>query len=269
MKRLIAFSVLAVAMLAACSQERSIMGLDANFAGAGAKLGCPSLGTPSPGTQVRGGLEVNGVCILDGVTVNGGITVDSGGHLQVQSSTVNGGIAVLQCGEVDVNATTNNVGAPTGTTSTINGGLDINASTACSFPAFSDADIWAAHINGEISLTGSYRGTPLICSNQISGNVRINDLTIVGPVQFFIGDPDGPFGCPGNTITGALSLRNSSRFEVESNSVGGSVLLSGSTLQLNGNTIGGSLLCSNGTVIQPGEPVEDPSGNTVRGANTC
>ncbi len=264
----ITFAVLAAAALAACAQERPITGLPALSADALAeKFSCPSSGTPPPASQVRGGLEVDGTCILDGVTVNGGITVDAGGHLQFQSSTVNGGISVLQCGELDVNATTNGAGVPTGTSATINGGIVINASAVCTFPAFSDADIRTAQINGGISVTGSYNNvtTPLICSNGISGDVTMDN--VVAP-QFFIGDPDGTFGCPGNTITGALSVSNSTVFEVESNSVGGSVSLSGSTLQLNGNTIGGSLLCSNGTVILPGE-ASDPSGNTVQGANTC
>jgi len=65
-----------------------------------------------------------------------------------------------------------------------------------------------------------------------------------------------------------LHVNNSSNLEVESNSVGGSVLLSGSILELNGNTINGSLRCTDGTVILPGEP-GDASGNTVHGANHC
>ncbi len=208
-----------------------------------------------PGERIAGGVEVDGTCILDGVTVNGGITVDSGGHLQFTSSTVNGSISVMGCGELDVNATTNGVGAPTGTTATINGGIVLNASAACTSPALSDADIWTAQIHGGISGTGNYRrgSTPVICGNAITGDV--------------IGDPDFG-GCTGNTITGALSVSNSSLLEVESNTVGGSVLLSGSTLGLSENTIGGSLQCSNGTVFLPADHGE-PSGNTVHGANSC
>jgi hypothetical protein len=43
---------------------------------------------------------------------------------------------------------------------------------------------------------------------------------------------------------------------------------SGTTLEFNRNIVGGALLCSSGTIIEPGED-GDPSGNTVRGANTC
>ena len=131
---------------------------------------CPSGGTPPPGSTVDGGLEVDGTCILDNVTVNGGITVDSGGHLQFQNGTVNGGIVVLPCGELDINATTNGSGIPTGTSSTINGGIVITAGTLCPPGSFSDADIWTALIDGGISVTGAFPlAFPLICGNEIRG----------------------------------------------------------------------------------------------------
>ena len=265
MNKVFTFSVLAAAALAACSQERGVTGPTALPADALAgKFGCPSSGTPLPGSLVRGGLEVNGACILDRVTVNGGIAVDSGGDFEVESSTVNGGIVVSQCGELDIDLADHT--APSGATSTINGDIVIQASAACTSPAFSDVDIWTARINGQVSVIGNYLGGPSICGNEITGNVAIDHVTAAHP--FWIGDPDGIFGCPGNTIRGMLSVSNSSALEVESNSVAGSVLLSGSTLELNENTIGGSLICSNGTVIRPGEE-SDPSGNTVHGASTC
>jgi hypothetical protein len=265
MNKVITFSVLAVAALAACSQERGVTGPSAVPADALAgKFGCPSSGTPLPGSLVRGGLEVNGACILDRVTVNGGVVVDPGGDLEVESSTVTGGIVVSQCGELDIDLADHAV--PTGTTSTINGDIVIQASAGCTSPAFSDVDIWTARINGQVSVTGNYLGGPTICGNEITDNVTVDHVT--AGHRFWIGDPDGPFGCPGNTIGGTLSVSNSSALEVESNSVAGSVLLSGSTLELNENTIGGSLICSNGTVIMPGED-SDPSGNTVHGASTC
>ena len=89
------------------------------------------------------------------------------------SSTVNGGIVTLPCGEIDVNALTAN-GTPTGTTSTINGGIDIAAGAVCTtLGAMSNADIWTAQINGGISITGTYSAgdIPFICHNQIKGNV--------------------------------------------------------------------------------------------------
>jgi hypothetical protein len=261
MNRRIAFAVLTAAALSACTEEQRITGPFALSADEH-KFSCPSSGTPLPGSRVSGELEVNGTCVLDGVTINGDITIVAGGSLQAQNITVIGGISVLKCGELDVN-----LGAPTGTTSTINGDIVINASDQCTSPAFSDVDIWTTHIKGNISVTGAYLSRPTICGNNIGGNVTLDRVTTSH--HFWIGDPDGFGGCPGNTIEGTLSLSNSSAdFEVESNTVGGSVLLSGTTLELNGNTIRGSLRCSSGAVILPGE-APDPSGNTVRGANRC
>jgi hypothetical protein len=236
---------------------------------------CPSGGTPPPGSTVDGGLDVDGLCFVDKVTVNGGITVLEGGHLQLTSSTVNGGIINLPCGELDVNATTLGAGLPTGTTAIINGGIDIMASAICTVPgAYSDADIWTAQIDGGISMSGTFSmgaiiSAPAICGNTIKGSVHIDNVTAteLGAFEARIGDPDQR--CPGNTITGSLHMTKSSIFAVESNTIGGSVLLSGDTLELNGNTINGSLRCSDGTIILPGEPGLDPTGNTVKGKNTC
>lgn len=234
------------------------------------RLQYPSGGTPPPGSTVDGGLDVDGVCIVDQVTVNGGIIVEAGGHLQLTSSTVNGGIITLPCGELDVDATTLGSGVPTGGPSTISGGIDIAASALCTVPgALSDVDIWTAQIEGGIAVTGTFLPTtfPFICESTVKGSVHADNVT--GTPEFTIGDPNSPnFGCPGNTITGSLHMSHSSVFAVESNTIGGSVLLSADTLELNGNTINGSLMCSDGTVILPGEP-GDPTGNTVHGKNTC
>jgi len=252
-----AFALLAVGMMAVLAP-----------AALAAQNSCPSGGTPPPGSSVNGGLEVDGTCIVNGVTVNGGITVEATGHLQLTSSIVNGGIVVLPCGEIDVNATTNGSGTPTGTFATINGGIVINAGTVCPVGSLSDADIRGALIDGGLSVTGAFPlALPFICGNEIRGGVSLNNVST--PFGFFLGDPDAPvFGCPGNTIHGTVHVSNSTNLEVESNSVGGSVLLSGSILELNGNTINGSLRCTDGTVILPGEPGDTP-GNTVHGANHC
>jgi hypothetical protein len=243
------------------------------LAAADAQNHCPSGGTPPPGSTVNGGLDVDGVCTLDQVTVNGGITVESGGHLQLTRSVVNGGILSLPCGELDVNATTLGAGVPTGTTSIIHGGIDIEANNVCPLGAVSDVDIFTAQIDGGISMTGTFPITfaPYICGNDINGGVHLNDVTVIplGTFEGTIGDPDNGFrACPANTISGSFHMSNSSMFAVEANTIGGSVLLSGSTLELNGNTINGSLRCTNGTVIVPGEPT-DPPGNTVLGKNSC
>lgn len=274
MNRRIAIAVL-VAALAACSQEQRIAGPTGFPADLSTKrLSCPSVGTPEPGAIVQGGLEVNGYCLLDHVTVNDGIMVDPGGNVELESSLVNGGIVVSACGDIEVDLSDH----PTGETSTINGDVKATATTDCPSGGFSDLDIWTARINGKLSISGSYLGGPSVCGNQITGNVILDHVTSVHP--FWLGDLDGAFGCAGNTIVGTLSVSNSlavgvgRTLEVEANHVTGSVLLSASTLELNENTIGGSLKCSNGVVILPPAPSSpgedsDPSGNTVRGANTC
>jgi hypothetical protein len=234
---------------------------------------CPSGGTPPPGSTVDGGLDVDGVCIIDNVTVNGGITVEAGGHLQMTRSTVNGGILSLPCSELDVNATTLGSGVPTNTTSIVHGGIDIEASDICTGGGNSDVDIFTAQIDGGLSMTGRFPvgSAPYICGNDIQGGVHLNNVTVV-PLGLFegtIGDPDNTFrACPVNRVSGSFHMSNSMGFAVESNIVGGSVLLSQSTLELNGNIIQGSLRCTNGTVILPGEAT-DPPGNTVHGKNTC
>ena len=263
MTKAIIFSLLAALALAACSEDRGVTTPSALSAEA-RTFACPSSGTPSPGSLARGGLEVTGRCVLDHVTVGGGISVDPGGDIEIESGTVNGDIVVAECGELDIDLADHT--APSGATSTINGDIVVHASATCASPAFSDLDIWTARVNGRVSVSGSYLGGPSICGNEITQDVTLDHVTAAHP--FWLGDPDGAFGCPGNTIGGTLSVSASSGLEVEANNVSGSVLLSGSTLELNENGIRGSLICSNGTVILPGEG-SDPSGNTVQGANTC
>jgi hypothetical protein len=101
------------------------------LAAADAQNHCPSGGTPPPGSTVDGGLDVDGLCVVDQVTVNGGVTVEAGGHLQLTRGIVNGGILTLPCGELDINASTLGSGVPTGTTSIIHGGIDIQAKDVC------------------------------------------------------------------------------------------------------------------------------------------
>jgi hypothetical protein len=197
---------------------------------------CPSGGTPAPGSDVRGGLEVSpGVCVVDGVTVSGGITVDTNGHLQLQSSTVNGGILVKPGGELDINAFTLGSGVPTGTTATIHGGITINNPY--------DLDLETATIDGGITQTGS--GGPgfvtTVCGNSISGATSFSNGTFQlggGPVV-----NNSSINCAGDSFDGTVSLTNA-------------------TVYMGDNTIRGSLLCSNSHVI-----VVTP--NTITGKNTC
>lgn len=210
-----------------------VVGVVALFT-SGALAACPSGGTPAPGSKVKGGLEVDGVCILNGVTVDGGVVVDTNGHLQLQSSTVNGGAGVFPGGELDVNASTLGGGFPTGTSSTINGGITI-------LNAF-DVDIWTGRVDGDIDLSGVSNAAQLqICGNDVNGRSSFSNLAnlgLIGGGTSFVGPP-----CGGNIFHGSVSLANL-------------------TVRMGANTITGDLLCSNAKVI-----VTAP--NTIAGKNTC
>jgi hypothetical protein len=232
---------------------------------AATKTVCPDGGVSN--TTINGGLEVTdgNYCILANDTINGGITIDYGGDIELDNSTVNNGITVNPRGEIEVNP--GSIFGGTFTTSTINGGITLNQPD--------DWDIETAHISGGVTFNGILppfppftNSQPTFCGNTVIGSVSMRDVSEDFMSFPTTGDPTDEFGCPGNTISGSLSISNSPG-EVEGNSVGGSVFLSGSTLEVNGNTIGGSLFCSNGTVILPGEDPADPTSNTVRGANTC
>jgi hypothetical protein len=217
---------------------------------------CPPGGISN--TTISGGLEVTGgnYCVLANDTINGGVTIDAGADIELDNSTVNSGITVKPGGEIEVDP--GSVFGGEFTTSTINGGITLNNPF--------DWDIETAHITGGVTVDTATENLPSFCGNTVIGNVSLRNVSVDAT---FLGDPvDEFFECGGNTISGSLSISNSSFLEVEANTVNGSVSLSSSTLEFNGNTIGGSLLCSSGTVIVPGQP-GDPSGNTVGGANTC
>jgi hypothetical protein len=217
---------------------------------------CPSGGAPPPGSQVNGGLEVDGPCVLTNVTVNGGVVVDSNGALGFENSVANGGITVSSGGELDVNHDLTGP-SPLGSGGTINGGIIMTNPV--------DFDIWSTGINGGIQLNGNSTGSaPTVCGDDINGGVTMSNATTAG---IYVGDPQDPtpFGtspCPGNTIRGGLTFSQVVNGAIEGNSIIGPVTLDASSVQFNGNTITGPSRCSNGTVIQPGEPPDPPS-------NTC
>src|SRR5438105_2344838 len=112
---------------------------------AGPQNTCPP--NPPPGSTVNGGLEVTGPCSLNNVTVNGGVVIDTTGRLQVtNNSAIRGGITAAAGSELDVNHVLTG-GAPTGTTSTIDGGIDLTSPF--------DYDIWTATVHGGVHVTGN------------------------------------------------------------------------------------------------------------------
>jgi hypothetical protein len=226
---------------------------------------CPPGGVSN--TTINGGLLVTegNYCVLAHDTIRGGITIlGNGGDIELDNSTVYGGIDVTPGGEIEVNPGSVFFGTPT--TSTVFGGITLNHPN--------DWDIETATIYNGVTFTGALAfpfSQPTFCGNTVVGNVGMNNVT--APATYFgdpaVDDQDEFFDCGGNTITGSLSISNSSNLEVEANTIGGSAFLNASDLQFNANTISGSLLCSNGTTIASGSDQGDPTGNTVRGANTC
>jgi hypothetical protein len=227
---------------------------------AGTGTVCPPGGLSD--TTVNGGLLVTpsseSYCLLQNDKINGGITILAGADIELDASTVNNGILVKPGGEIEANPCSVFCDSG-GTTSTVNGGITLNSPV--------DWDIETTTIVGSFVVNGANESGPTFCGNHIIGNAQIRNVSVV--LSWF-GDPADEFvDCPGNTISGSLSLTNSSFFEMEANTIGGSAFLNASDLQFNGNTIGGSLICSNGTTIESGTDQGDPTGNTVRGANNC
>jgi hypothetical protein len=213
-------------------------------------------------TTVSGGLLVNGgnYCTLDHVTVRGGVTVAGGSDVDLENATVNGGILIQPGGEIESDPGSVFFGSPA--VSTVTGGIVLNQAV--------DWDIETTQITGGVNFNGfgGHHSDPTFCGNTVFGPVSIRDLLTPAAPTFF-GDPaDEFFECPGNTITGSLSIRNARTLEVEGNTVDGSVSVGASMLELNGNSVGGNLSCSRTTVILGGEP-GDAAGNTVEGSNSC
>jgi len=273
-------------LLIALAVAALLAGRHATSASATTTPPCPTGGTPSAGSVIRGGLEVDGFqCNLTGVTVYGGITIDGTdargtgelpiGYLSIDGSTVYGGITV-NGGGIDVGVDNFDGFDRTFNPTTIYGGLHL---THAAFFTATDATI-----RGGVMMDGVRSDVHLIsqlCASEVFGNVTIRDLDDF--VRAFIGDPgepnyfNGAF-CDANTIHGSVSLINTPRVnpishegsEIEGNTVTGSMFIDHSTAEVWANAIGGSLFCTNGTIIQPPLP-DDPSqaNNTVNGLNTC
>src|SRR4051794_41879191 len=127
-----------------CAIGVGLLGLTGADADA-ANAACPSGGTPAPGSTVSGGLTVDGRCELNRVPVNGGVTVAGpAGYVKVWNrSAVHGGLRVQEGGSAAVNADFDS-GFPTGTPSTVNGGITMTSPF--------NVDISSAEINGRLTL---------------------------------------------------------------------------------------------------------------------
>jgi hypothetical protein len=221
------------------------------------------------GVNISGGLIVAGDCVFNDSTITGGVTVTSTGGFEIENSSVSGGIVVEPGGELDVDHVLNS-DMTTGNHSSISGGI----TTSDAF----DVDIYGATVTGTTTLVGGGAvGSPQICGSTLA-SLNLSELR---PTLFavHVGDPGEPFAvgsvpdCPANTLTGSLTVTDSSRIEIESNTIGGSVTIKGHDpvtngsmhIELAGNDIKGSASCSNVTPITDG----DHPPNAVGGSNNC
>ena len=212
---------------------------------------------PAPGTTVMGGLVIAGTCTTSNITVNGGVVVTGGGHLTLYKSTVNGGTTVQKNGEFDSN-----------NPPIANGGnhLKGGVSAADEF----DLDIFFSTVQGPVRVSGGPLGpgfTIEFCGSSFQGDLLFENM--IGTAAE-IGDTLAAGGCPRNTISGGVRIVNndSHSFELEGDTIGGSVEIWSSHPAITGNTIGGSLLCHQGSTIGHYDP-DDSIANTIHGANTC
>jgi hypothetical protein len=274
------------ASAAVLAATAAIAGIFASSAPAAATAKCPSGGTPTPGSTINGGLEVDDVCVLTNVTINGGVTVDpvpvdfaTFPLLELRSGSVRGGI-VVNGGTLGLGFN-GDTGGLTNQPVSVDGGITVNQPF--------QFIVAQATIRGGVTMNSGYDFSPIcgsdpfcftgdpLCGSDIYGNVDVNGSNTE---QVFVGDVREQFfsngDCAGNTVHGSIFMKNTNfiRFdgepsEIEGNTVTGSVHLSHSNAEVNENTVGGSLLCTNGTVIHTPPPPPDIAGNTVRGKDTC
>jgi hypothetical protein len=218
------------------------------------------------GVNISGGLVVTGDCIYNNSTITGGVTITSTGGMELENSSVSGGISVAAAdsngagGELDVgHRLTSNIatGNPT-----ISGGIDFRGV---------DIDLINATITGGTKLNGQGPNfVPQVCGSSLA-SLDVSNVTGTF-TEMHIGDPGEvfqagtPADCPANTLSGSLTLKNSTNVEIEGNTIGGSVQISDSTVvELAGNTIKGSAQCANVTAGTDG----DHTPNAVGGSNNC
>jgi hypothetical protein len=195
--------------------------------------------TYSGGTFVGSLTVPNGsVCTLTNETVQGSVVVQQGGTLDAAYATITGSITATKAYLIDLWFSS--------AASLVVTGLDANA--------------WSASTS-----CGSTFNSVTIQKIAVGNNDNEFD---------FGDDAEGdPYVCPGNTVYGSLTLTaNSAETEVDSNWVGGSVIVSGNTgpVDLSGNTIQHNLVCVSPTVEgQPNNPKDDEVPNWVGGTQSC
>jgi hypothetical protein len=212
------------------------------------------------GVAISDGLIVSGDCVYVNSSISGGVQVTSGGGLELENSAVSGGIVVGPGGELDVGHTLSSTIA-TGLSSSISGGITFNGF---------DIDLINATVSGPTKINGPEAGAVA----QVCGST-LDSLELTGVSGSFtevhVGDPGEPFeagtpaDCPGNVVSGGITVKNSNLVEIEGNVVSGGISVSDSTLiEVAGNIVSGGITCSNVTPYSDGDHTPN-----IGGPNTC
>jgi hypothetical protein len=212
------------------------------------------------GVAISGGLIVSGDCVYVNSAISGGVQVTATGGLELENSTVSGGIVVSPGGELDAGHSLSSSVA-TGMPNSISGGITFNGK---------DIDLINASVSGATKITGQGPGFVV----QVCGST-LDSLELTGVTGSFtevhVGDPGEPFeagtpaDCPGNIVSGSITVKNSNLVEIEGNIVSGSISIFDSTLiEVAGNIVSGGINCSNVTPYSDGDHTPN-----IGGPNTC
>ncbi|MFJ9711275.1 Ig-like domain-containing protein [Streptomyces sp. NPDC101234] len=217
-------------------------------------------GTPAPGGGTNcGSTQVNTSNLLPGTHT---ITAQYSGDGNYLAGALESATQTVTCTRTITGSVPNAVFAGSGSTCIVNATVGGTVHGAAGGALF----ISNSTIRGSVlSLDGTRFG---VCGSTVTGSVNV--ARAAGFVV--IGDP-GDDGCAGNRITGQVALSdNHSGAEVIANHVGGSVQVQGTTgtgpfpedsrAEIESNTIGGSLICSGN--VPP--PTNDGHPNSVTGA---
>jgi hypothetical protein len=208
------------------------------------------------GAAISDGLIVSGDCVYLNSAISGGVQVTSTGGLELENSSVSGGIVVSPGGELDVGHGLSNFMA-TGLPNSISGGITFNGF---------DIDLINATVSGPTKINGpTSGGIPLVCGS------TLDSLELTGVSGAFLGDPGEPLeggtpaDCPGNIVSGGITVKNSNLVEIEGNVVSGGISVSDSTLiEVAGNIVSGGISCTNVTPYVDGDHTPN-----IGGPNTC
>ena len=212
------------------------------------------------GVAISGELIVSGDCVYIDSSISGGVEVTSSGGLELENSSVSGGVVVDPGGELDVGHGLGNTTA-TGLPNSISGGITFNSGR--------DIDLINATVSGGTKITGPTPGAiPLVCGSTLD-SLELNGVT--GPSGALVGDPGEPLeagtpaDCPGNVVSGGITVTNSNLVEIEGNVVSGGINVSNSTLiEVAGNIVSGGINCSNVTPYTDGDHTPN-----IGGPNSC